>query len=474
MGIQKKHQQNLAQITQEYNLDFFNSQLSTIIKESLAAQNLRPGRSGTVLPPTFVIWFVILSTIRRDLSYLSIVNWLISGMRWLSCKLPRKLIADGTMTHARVRVGLAGFQLIFQKTTDNFKTLKSDFHQWITVIFDGTTGTMPDTKSNCDKFGKSKSGRGESAYPRLRILTLLAASARLIIDSAYGPTLGKGSGERSLMTKILTTINRNNLLFLLDAGLYAFLTIWTIQSKKCDFLIKVGQNLKLSVMPDGRLPDGSYLAEINREILDIKNPAEQHKKWKKETLIVRVIEYQIPGFRPCRLITSILEPKISAKELIIHYHKRWDVEISFDEIKTHQCARLRGQMPTIFRSKKSELVEQELYGMLIAYNLLRDLMYQAANKYAKDPLLLSFLESLQLVVDAIRFVTYATLKLQKIQSEYLLLLISESEIDRPRRNRVNPRVVKIKMSKFKRKNSTHKSEIRDLKKDLEILLPKAA
>jgi hypothetical protein len=77
------------------------------------------------------------------------------------------------------------------------------------------------------------------------------------------------------------------------------------------------------------------------------------------------------------------------------------------------------------------------------------------------------------VIDAIRFVTYATLKLQEIQSEYLLFLISESEIDRPRRNRVNPPVVKIKMSKFKRKNSTHKSEIRDLNKDLEILLPKA-
>ena len=211
MGIQKEHHQNLAQITHGYNLDFFNSHLSTIIKESLATSNLRQGRSGTVLPPTFVIWFVILSTIRRDLSYPSVVNWMISGMRWLSCKLPKKLIADGAMTHARVRVGLTVFQLIFQKMTDNFKTLKPDFNQWITVIFDGTTGTMPDTNRNCDKFGKSKSGRGESAYPRLRILTLLAASARLIIDVAYGSSSGKGSGERSLMTKILTTIKRNNL-----------------------------------------------------------------------------------------------------------------------------------------------------------------------------------------------------------------------------------------------------------------------
>ena len=474
MGIQKEHHQNLAQITHEYSLDFFNSHLSNIIKESLITQNMWQCRCGTVLAPTFVIWFVILSTIRRDLSYPSVVNWMISGIRWLSCKLPKKVIADGTMTHARVRIGLTVFQVIFQKITDNFKTLQPDFNGWITVIFDGTTGTMPDTKSNFEKFGKSKSGRGESAYPRLRMLTLLAVSARLILDIAYGPSSGKGSGEGSLITKILTKIDRNNLLFLLDAGLYSFLNIWTIKSKKCDFLIKVGQNVKLPVMSNGRLEDGSYLTQINGKILDAQKSKDSHKKWKKETLIVRVIEYRIPGFRKCRLITSIVTPEISAKQLVIHYHKRWDVEISFDEIKNHQCATLKGQMPTIFRSKKAELVEQELYGMLIAYNLLRDLMYQAANKYDKDPLLLSFLESLQLVVDAIRFISFSSRKLQEVQSEYLLLLISESDIDRPRRNRVNPRVVKIKMSKFKRKNSSHKSEIRDFKKDLEIVVPEAA
>lgn len=354
MGIQKEHHQNLAQLTQEYKLDFFSSYLSTIIKESLATQKLRQCRSGTVLSPTFIIWFVILSTIRRDLSYPSVMNWMISGIRWLSCLLPKKLIADGTITHARVRVGLTVFQFIFQKITDNFQTLNPDFNRWITVIFDGTTGTMPDTKSNCEKFGKSKSGRGESAYPRLRMLTLLAVSARLILDVAYGSSQGKGSGERSLMTEILTKINRNNLLFLLDAGLYSFLTIWTISLKDCDFLIKASQNLKLSVMSEGQLSDGSYLAEIKGKILDIKNSSGQQKKWRKETLIVRVIEYQIPGFRPCRLITSVLDSKISAKDLVIHYHKRWDIEISFDEIKTHQCATLKGQMPTIFSSKKAE------------------------------------------------------------------------------------------------------------------------
>jgi len=186
-----------------------------------------------------------------------------------------------------------------------------------------------------------------------------------------------------------------------------------------------------------------------------------------------VIEYQIPGFLSRRLVTSILDPNISAKELIIHYHRRWEVEISFCEIKTHQCATLTGQMPTIFRSKTSELVEQELYAMLIGYNLLRDLISQSAALYHKIPLLLSFLESLQLFIDIVQFISYFSLKLRQIQHQYLLSLIAESEIDRPRRKRVNPRVVKIKMSKFKRKNSSHKSEIRDLEKDLEILTPQA-
>lgn len=163
------------------------------------------------------------------------------------------------------------------------------------------------------------------------------------------------------MTKLLTKLSQKNLLFLLDAGWYSFTTS-AIRAKECDFLIKVSSSVKLPIISDSRLPngqmsrysDGSYLSEIKGKILDVENSTEQHKKWHKETLIVRVIEYQIPGWRPCRLVTSILDSDIYAKELVIHYHQRWEVEISFREIKTHQCATLKGQMPTIFRSKTSD------------------------------------------------------------------------------------------------------------------------
>ncbi|MHC5859075.1 hypothetical protein, partial [Nostoc sp.] len=82
MGIQKEHHQLLTQLTTEYDLQPIATHLSTIIKESLASVSSSKYRQGTILIPTFVIWFVILSTIRRDLSYLGIMDWMISGFRW--------------------------------------------------------------------------------------------------------------------------------------------------------------------------------------------------------------------------------------------------------------------------------------------------------------------------------------------------------------------------------------------------------
>ena len=179
---------------------------------------------------------------------------------------------------------------------------------------------------------------------------------------------------------------------------------------------------------------------------------------------MRVIPYQIPGFRGARLVTNILDTQIGAKELAFHYHKRWDIELCFDEIKTHQCATLRGQMPTLFRSKRPELVAQELYAMMVAYNLIRELMLEAAGESQQNPLLLSFLDCLQLLIDAIPQMSKPNLTEQIVQQQqrYLRALLAEATIDRPRRPRVNARVVKIKMSKFKRKKKHHQTQIRSL------------
>lgn len=186
-----------------------------------------------------------------------------------------------------------------------------------------------------------------------------------------------------------------------------------------------------------------------------------------------MIDFQIPGFLPVRLITTILDQTITAKEIILHYHKRWDIEIAYDEIKTHQCATLKGQMPTVIRSKRPDLVEQELYAIVITYDLIRSLIYEAASKHGKNPLHISFLNTMQLIIESAPWMSNFY-KDGKNRHDYLLALIADSLIDRPRRLRINPRVVKVKMSKYKRKRNTDKSSYRDFEKDITILTQEAA
>jgi hypothetical protein len=231
----------------------------------------------------------------------------------------------------------------------------------------------------------------------------------------------------------------------------------------------VPKSLKLK--PFETWADGSYLARLTKKIADPDAPPPKNgrQRWKKVSMVVRVIRLQILGFRPITLVTNILDTSITARALAIHYHKRWDIEIAYDEIKTHQCATLRGQSPTTFRSKRPDLVKQELYALLITYNAVRLLIRRAAEAHGKDPGAISFLDALQHIINAAPLMTADKSAQRQGKFSYLLTLIADCDIDRPRRPRINPRVVKVKLSKFKRKNQTHKSEKRNLEKELKII-----
>ena len=168
-------------------------------------------------------------------------------------------------------------------------------------------------------------------------------------------------------------------------------------------------------------------------------------------------------------MTNLLDPTITAREIALHYHKRWDIEIAYDEIKTHQCATLRGQSPTTFRSKLPVLVKQELYALAISYNAVRMIICQAAEQHAQDPRILSYLETLNHILDAAPILATMCSEQRESKRNYLFELIASCLIDRPRQPRLNPRVVKVKMSKFARKNALHKSQIRNIARDLKIL-----
>ncbi len=214
------------------DIPLLSKPLKSVIEESLREIGKAHCRKGTILTPTFVVLAVLGLAIRRDLSYPAVLNWLVSGLRWLTCCLPWKLVAEGTLSHARIRLGCEVFRRIFHKMVAHHEKLPKDFHGLTSVAFDGTSATLPDTKENKQRFGVPNGGRGEGGYPQLRALALLILPLRLVADVAYDAYKGKGTGERNLMNKIIERIPYDHLMYLVDAGLYSFELLLSLQKKR--------------------------------------------------------------------------------------------------------------------------------------------------------------------------------------------------------------------------------------------------
>lgn len=206
--------------------------------------------------------------------------------------------------------------------------------------------------------------------------------------------------------------------------------------------MKIGQKIKVVET----LKDGSYLGLLK----DSETGQE---------LLVRVIEYRIDNPQRGdtrevhRLVADLLDEKMyPAIELIELYHERWEIEISFDELKTHLFKRPTTQ--PFFRSQRKEGVVQELYGLLIVYRIIRSLMQEAADKYMLAPRQLSF-------TNCVHILRRGVVRMQAARSEQLsgfyedILDEMAATLLPERDNRINPRVIKRPYPKFSCKRLRH-------------------
>jgi hypothetical protein len=147
------------------------------------------------------------------------------------------------------------------------------------------------------------------------------------------------------------------------------------------------------------------------------------------------------------LITDVLNPAdLPTCEAPLIYHERWEQELAFDEIKTH----LSGRAVTI-RSKTPSGVVQEIYGLMLAHYVVRRVMHDAATVAMHDPDRLSFTDSLRVL--QCRLPESPGLD---VEGWYRLLLKEvRRQVLRPRRDRWYARVIKRKMSKWKKKRPEH-------------------
>ena len=177
-----------------------------------------------------------------------------------------------------------------------------------------------------------------------------------------------------------------DMLVMADRNFYGFKLWEQACASGAKLLWRVKSNLILEV--EDELPDGSYLSTV----------FDSQDRQRKSGLKVRVIDYTLvdsatPVQDGYRLVSNLLDAEAApALELAAVYHERWEIGSMFDVIKTH-----RRSNSTVLRSKTPELVEQELWGLLLAHFALRQLMVQAAWNRGLDLDVLSFAHALRVV-----------------------------------------------------------------------------
>ena len=197
---------------------------------------------------------------------------------------------------------------------------------------------------------------------------------------------GYATSETTLAKAVLPGL-RAGMLCLADRGFFGF-ALWNQAAATGAMLVwRVKKDVLLPC--EKRLPDGSFLSRIY--------PSPKDRKHGTNGIVVRVIEYRLEGIEGAepgyRLVTTLLDcEQAPAPELAALYHDRWEIETTFDELKTH----LRGSR-IILRSKTPDLVRQEFYGLLMAHFAVRGLMHEAALKSGEDPDRLSFLHAVRVI-----------------------------------------------------------------------------
>lgn len=355
-----------------------------------------------------------------------------------------------SLCHARQRLGVAPLRQLFLRTVRPLARPHTPgaYYQGMRLMgIDGVVFNLPDRPANEAAFGRPSGGaRGDGAFPQLRKVSLVELGTHVEVAFVAKPIT---TGEQAAIPALLQHVPPDGLL-LWDRGFFSY-ELWKLLiSRQISVLARVKSNLILR--PIKKLRDGSYLAKIYPHAYD--------REKDRHGIVVRVIRYKLDD--PQRvghgeehvLVTTLLDEELyPAGELISLYHERWEEELVFDEQKTHQDPR-RVTKPANLRSETPAGVIQELYALSLAHFVTRALMFEAASGVGLDPHQLSFLGCFQILQCRLPECHASSAASLTAWYEALLWEMSRERLP-PRRNRINPRVIKQKMSKWKKKRPEH-------------------
>lgn len=377
------------------------ARLSDYLSASLLAKVFPPERVHEALdahgcnsqrirrfPAVAGAYYTMALSLYPEAAYEEVFSVVAQGLAWAGGASQPQPVSKSSISALRTRTGSAPLRDLIRACclpmADPTRQPLAFYRGLRLMAIDGSRIELADEADVAQAFGRPGSRTGEAGYPQAQCVVLAECATHAVVAAELGPYRGD---EWELCQWLLGALEPGMLL-LADRGFNGFEHWQQALATGAQLLWRATESRVLPVRQ--MLADGSYLSVIEPTGQGRRSTAAQ-------ALPVRVIEYQLPGVPDAapryRLITSLLDPQESpALELAALYHRRWQVEAVFDELKTH----LR-QGRRVLRSKTAELVRQEFFGWVLAHYAVRWLLHEGAARSGQTDDELSFTSHVHLV-----------------------------------------------------------------------------
>ena len=379
----QQHREGIRQrIHDQHAVDFFNILTGPQLLE--LTDSYLPEHRERLYPPTVTLSMFIKQVLEADGSCQKAVNgW--AAQRAAEGLSPRS-VRTGAYCKARQRLPTEMVIALTRETGNLLCDQANTGWRWrgrTVKLVDGTGISMPDTPDNQEQYPQSSNQAPGVGFPLARLVGVICLSTGAVVDAAMGPFQGKGRDEHALLRKIQSALCPGDVV-LGDALYCSYWLIATLQADGIDGLFE---------------QHGSRITDFRRgrrlgardHVVSWKKPARPHWMTPEEYAAcpaeLAVREFKIDGRV---LVTTMLDPRKTRKQdLSDLYLQRWHVELDFRNIKTTLGM-------DILRCMTPKMIEKELWVNLLAYNLIRLLMAQAAIESGLQHRQLSFKHTVQI------------------------------------------------------------------------------
>jgi hypothetical protein len=356
-----------------------------MVEEALAAEGMSYHQS--IYTPFLTLCTFLAQVLDPDHSCRAAVARVIV---WLALH-DRKPCSEqtGTYCDARLRLPLGVVEHLVRRTGHEVEADAAADWLWKgrrVLLVDGTTASMPDSPRNQAAFPQPNSQAQGIGFPVVRMVAIIALATGVVLDLATGPYAGKETGETALLRELWDRLEPGGIV-LGDRVFASFFGILGLSERGLDGLFRMHQRRKYDFRRGRRLGVEDHVVVWTKpdrpdwmdEATDRRTPAE---------LTVRELQFQVvqPGFRADELVlvtTMVDAGRYSKEELADLFLARWNIELDFRSIK---CA----LKMDVLRCQSPEMVRKEIWMHLLAYNLIRGVMAQAAQAHGRAPRRVSF------------------------------------------------------------------------------------